>query len=308
MTNKNSSNFNQSEQAFVSVIMNCYNGEKYLREAIDSVLNQTYKNWEIIFWDNQSTDKSAEICKSYKEKRIRYFYAPSHTKLGQGRNLAIEQAKGDWIGFLDCDDLWFPMKIEKQVVAINNCGPELGLVYSDAAYLIEKEGATTVWGGKVSKLGRNVKSRYLPSGNIFSAMLKENLIPLVTALVRRSAFIDVGGVSADFKQAEDYELFVKITRCYEAIAIQETTCLYRIHSSNLSHYQFEESYTEVLTVIRRYLPQQDAVIGAGIWQSNYAGYLFINGRHKEGIAELISSKNYWFFLKRIFSRFVQYYT
>ena len=63
--------FNRSDP-LVSIIMNCYNGEKYLKEAIRSVINQTYKNWEIIFWDNQSKDKSSQILKSFKDKRIKY--------------------------------------------------------------------------------------------------------------------------------------------------------------------------------------------------------------------------------------------
>ena len=82
----------QESQSLVSVIMNCFNGEKYLREAIDSVLAQTYQNWELIFWDNQSTDKSAEIVKSYEDPRIYYFYARHHTLLYEARNYAIEQS------------------------------------------------------------------------------------------------------------------------------------------------------------------------------------------------------------------------
>ena len=78
----------------VSVIMNCYNGEKYIREAIDSVISQTYQNWEIIFWDNQSTDRSAEIVKGYNEPRIRYVYAQKHTLLYEARNYAIVESSG----------------------------------------------------------------------------------------------------------------------------------------------------------------------------------------------------------------------
>ena len=65
----------------VSVLMNCFNGEKYLREAINSVYTQTYKNWEIIFWDNKSKDKSAEIFKSYKDKRLKYYFRKKKSKL-----------------------------------------------------------------------------------------------------------------------------------------------------------------------------------------------------------------------------------
>ena len=67
------------EQPLISIIMNCYNGEKYLRQSIASVLHQTYQNWELLFWDNQSTDSSAEIFKSYDDNRFKYFYAKKHS-------------------------------------------------------------------------------------------------------------------------------------------------------------------------------------------------------------------------------------
>ena len=91
----------QNSNPLISVIINCYNGEKYLREAIDSVINQTYQNWEIIFWDNQSTDSSKQIVTSYKDNRIHYFCAPTHTSLGEARNLAVEKANGEQTGGSD---------------------------------------------------------------------------------------------------------------------------------------------------------------------------------------------------------------
>ena len=76
-----------SYQPLVSIIMNCYNGETYLYvKVLKSVLSQTYENWELIFWDNRSVDKSAEIFKSYKDKRFKYYYAPQHTFLYEARN------------------------------------------------------------------------------------------------------------------------------------------------------------------------------------------------------------------------------
>ena len=93
----------------VSVIMNCYNGDRFLRQAIDSVYCQTYDNWEIIFWDNASTDSSAKIARSYDDK-IRYFLATKNTPLGEARNLALNKASGKYVAFLDCDDLYFPNK------------------------------------------------------------------------------------------------------------------------------------------------------------------------------------------------------
>src|SRR5437868_4501867 len=99
----------------VSVIMNCLNGEQFLRDAIDSVIAQTYANWEIVFWDNASTDASASIAQSYHDDRIRYFRGDSTVPLGHARNLAIQKSRGTFIAFLDCDDLWLPTKLEKQL-------------------------------------------------------------------------------------------------------------------------------------------------------------------------------------------------
>ena len=118
-----------NEQSLVSIIMNCYNGETYLQESINSVLSQTYKNWELVFWNNKSQDKSAEIFKGYEDKRFKYFYANEHSTLHKARNLAIEKSKGDFIAFLDTDDLWNKEKIEQQIRYFKN--PDVGVVFSN---------------------------------------------------------------------------------------------------------------------------------------------------------------------------------
>ena len=88
----------------ISIIMNCYNGKQYLDQAIKSVINQTYKNWELIFWDNLSEDNSIKIFNKYKDSRLKLFSAAKHTLLYEARNLAFKKTKGDFIAFLDTDD------------------------------------------------------------------------------------------------------------------------------------------------------------------------------------------------------------
>ena len=95
-----------SKSPLVSVIMNCYNGEKYLTESLSSLLSQNYSNWELIFWDNLSTDNSKKIFKNFNDKRFKYFLADKHTVLYEARNLAIKKTSGDYIAFLDTDDIW----------------------------------------------------------------------------------------------------------------------------------------------------------------------------------------------------------
>lgn len=119
-----------SVEPLVSILMNCYNGEKYLREAIESVLAQTYHNWELIFWDNQSTDRSAEIFRSYFDKRLKYFFAPNHTLLYEARNCTVEKCSGSYIAFLDVDDYWEESKLEKQM-GVFKTDPNVAMVYSN---------------------------------------------------------------------------------------------------------------------------------------------------------------------------------
>ena len=88
-----------NKDQLVSIIMNCYNGERYLKKSIKSVINQSYKKWELIFWDNKSQDKSKKFILSFKDKRIRYFQASRFTSLYAARNLAIKQARGKFICF-----------------------------------------------------------------------------------------------------------------------------------------------------------------------------------------------------------------
>jgi competence ComEA-like helix-hairpin-helix protein len=101
----------------VSIIMSCYNSDVYLKEAIDSIYMQSYQNWEIIFWDNGSTDNSASIANSY-DKRLRYFFVEKTTPLGKARNLALKEAQGMYVAFLDCDDVFLPDKIKIQLSAM----------------------------------------------------------------------------------------------------------------------------------------------------------------------------------------------
>ena len=101
----------------VSVIMNCYNGGAFVRQAIESVYAQSYTDWEIVFWDNCSTDDTADIAQSFDSK-LRYFRGEYMVPLGAARNLALAKAEGDWIGFLDHDDLILPHRFARQMAAI----------------------------------------------------------------------------------------------------------------------------------------------------------------------------------------------
>lgn len=117
--------------------MNCYNGEKYLHESLKSVLNQHFKNWELIFFDNCSTDKSKNICKKYKDKRIKYFKSHKKIPLGLARKKALAKAKGYYIAFLDVDDLWDRNKLSKQLNSLK--GNKIGFSISNSTFFNENK-------------------------------------------------------------------------------------------------------------------------------------------------------------------------
>mgnify|MGYP001462850897 CR=1 FL=1 len=106
-----------SKKPLISIIINCRNGSKFLKKCLQSVFSQSYKNWEIVFFDNNSTDDSLNIVKSFKDKRIRIFSNKKKLflKLYDARNVAIKKSLGKYITFIDVDDIWKKNKLEKQI-------------------------------------------------------------------------------------------------------------------------------------------------------------------------------------------------
>ena len=229
--------------------MNCYNGEQFLQEAVESVLQQTYQNWELIFWDNRSTDRSPEIIGAYPDARIRYFLAEEHTPIGQARNLAIDQAKGKWLGFLDCDDIWLKNKLSQQVTLLkNDPSDRIGIVY----------GNTLKFGKDVEETELYGKREKWPEGDIFEALLVQgNFIPMVSALVLKEAFYDIGKIPSHYVQAEDYYVFVAVSTKYEARYLEQPCCKYRFHENNLTKVQKREMVDEGIAIINAFKHRTD---------------------------------------------------
>ena len=103
------------EEDLVSIIMPSYNTASYIKESIQSVLNQTYTNWELIIVDDCSTDETDEVINTITDSRIKYFKNKENSGAAMSRNKALREARGQWVAFLDSDDLWMPNKLEKQI-------------------------------------------------------------------------------------------------------------------------------------------------------------------------------------------------
>jgi len=250
--------------------MNCYNSSIYLKEAIDSVIDQTYQNWEIVFWDNQSTDESASIFNSYKDTRCKYFYAPQHTSLSTGRNLAVEKANGEIIAFLDCDDIWMPHKLEEQIVPFCK-NDRVGIVYSDFELLLN---SSTVSAKKM--LSSFSQIRCYPHGpkNIYHTLLRANFIIFSTVCIRKSIYTRAGGFTDKFNHNEDYELLLKCSTLSDAVCTDSKTLRYRIHGSNNSYANLEIGYLEIRAILNELKNDKWVQKAINVNEARYLVYLF----------------------------------
>jgi len=202
----------------VSVIMNCLNCERYLREAIDSVFAQTYEDWEIIFWeDSASNDSSETIARSYGHK-LRYFRSDVSLPLYGSRNLAVQQTRGKYIAILDCDDIWLPEKLEEQIPLLEK-DDKVGLVYSDIVLFNEK--------GK-EKRSFEFKKPY--RGNVFSELLLENFINTQTVLIRKQAFDSLDTFfDGRLILSGDYDAYLRISHGWKVDYVDKPLARYRVH-------------------------------------------------------------------------------
>jgi glycosyltransferase involved in cell wall biosynthesis len=231
----------------VSVIMNGYNCEKYLKQAIDSVFAQTYTNWEIIFWDNGSSDATQSIATSYGPK-LRYFRSETNTTLGSARNEALKKAQGNFIAFLDTDDYWLPEKLSLQV-AILESNTNVDFIYSNY-YLLNQET------GLMSKGLRNQE----PSGDVFGRFLQHYSVNLQTVLLRRLALDSLDHLFDErLTLCEEFDLFMRLLYKGTAHYMDTIMVVYRIHASMSSVRHIDKFPEENDLCIRKFLAMDPAI-------------------------------------------------
>jgi glycosyltransferase involved in cell wall biosynthesis len=232
------------QQPLVSVIMNCLNCEKYVQEAIDSVYAQTYSNWEIIFWDDASIDGSAKIARDY-DQRLRYFRSKEIVSLGAARNMALEQAKGEFIAFLDCDDLWMPQKLEQQIPLFKD--PEVGIVFCDSIFFNAR--------GHTERLYN--RCRYW-TGWCFAELLTDYFLSLETVVIRRTA-LDEKPFWFDprFNIIEEADLLIRLAYKWKLAMVAEPLAKWRVHSESLTwtkSFLFAEETAVMLAKFEEIIP------------------------------------------------------
>ncbi|MBD5539254.1 MAG: glycosyltransferase [Desulfovibrio sp.] len=244
----------------VSVIMNCLNCGRDLPAALESVRRQTFQDLEIIFWDNGSTDDSAVIARAYGAQ-LRYFRGAETVPLGAARNLALAEARGRYVAFLDCDDLWRPAKLEKQV-ALFETNARVGLVCTDTEIVDGRRVLARVFAQ--SAPGR---------GMVFAELMARQWISMSSAMLRREALESVACGPADgegctgrwfdesLNVCEEADLFYRIAHDWELDYIDEPLTVWRVHGGNTTFRKFGQFADETLCILekhRRLYPGYDA--------------------------------------------------
>lgn len=203
----------------ISIVVNCYNGEKYLRDTLESIQKQKYNNWELIFWDNQSSDNSKKIFKNFNDRRFKYFYADQHTSLYQARNLACEKANGDFIAFLDCDDEWYEDFLSERETFFENDFYDYS--YANSYLFFEKSNKKILHANKK-----------LSNGLIYDFLAKDYLVTISSLIIKKKLIKEIGPFNQEFNIIGDFDFVMKISKTKQAYAIQNPLLQIRIHGNN----------------------------------------------------------------------------
>jgi glycosyltransferase involved in cell wall biosynthesis len=208
----------------VSVILPTYNRSFFLASAIQSVLNQTFHDFEILIIDDASVDSTRETVESFNDKRIKYIFHEKNKGEAVSRNTGIINSTGEYIAFLDDDDEWFPEKLKLQVDLLENGSDNVGCIYSGFLF--------------VHRDNNRILRQKIPTkeGNIYKHMLVRNVVDSPSSvIIRRECFEKVGLFDADLPYFVDYDFFLRLSKLYYFAFIKRPLLKYFVHDAQLSN-------------------------------------------------------------------------
>ncbi len=215
-----------SNPPLISVIIPTFNNKTTIRETIDSVLNQTWRNLELIVINDGSQDSTLDIVNSIEDSRLKVFSYPN-AGAAASRNRGISQATGEFISFLDADDLWTTDKLEAQLKALEN-NPQAGVAYSWVSSIDE------------NKKYLRISSCCTAKGDVYEILLKGNFLANGSnPMFRSQAIKEVGGFNTSFTNAEDWDMYLRVASRYHFVAVPSPQILYRITPTSKSSNVFK---------------------------------------------------------------------
>lgn len=220
-------------QPVISVIIPAYNAEKTIKRTIESVLNQTFSDFEIIVVNDGSQDATVEIASSFSDSRIKIFSYPN-AGAAIGRNRGFSNAFGEFIAFLDADDLWTSDKLEAQLKALQD-NPKAGVAYSWTDFIDESDHFV------------RTASHLTANGNVFAQLLLTCFVVSGSnPLIRRQAFIDINGFDESLPASQDFDLYLRLAARYEYVAVPSPQVLYRISPNSMCSNVRRQEVTSLL--------------------------------------------------------------
>ena len=274
-----------------SVIVNCKNSEKYLKEAVDSVLDQSYENFEIIIVDNNSKDNTSKIIQSIVDPRIKYFKLNKDLTLGEARNFGILNSNGKYIAFLDSDDFWHNEKLKKSLSQfINN---KIALAYSNVSYFNENS-SFNLYSGLSS----------------FSKIIFEDLLKNYNLCISSCVFNRIHINKLDYlfdpklEVCEDLDFFLRLSNLGFANYVDEVLVYYRIHSNNLTKRKRLLFFKEKEYIFKKLAKNFRPKILKNLFFENEldkAKYFWKIDKNKESIKIILNSDAPNIFFKSFFS-------
>ena len=221
--------------AVVSVVMCCYNSEQYIKKAIDSVLGQTYEDFEFIIWNDGSVDSTEEIVKSYNDERIKYFFH-ENTGIGIARSLALKQARGQYIAIIDSDDICLSNRLESEVAFLEK--HQDYVVVSSQMILINESDEEI--GYSYSFLYDKVIRKKMHAASVMSHS---------GCMYRKSIYDKAGGYSG-IVLGEDHVLFSRMMKYGKAYNLPDPLVKYRIRNMSMMHSVISNAYLPILNEFR----------------------------------------------------------
>jgi len=218
-------------EKLISIIVNCYNGEKYLSQTLKSIQNQKYKNFELIFIDNCSTDNTYKIFRDINDKRFKYFRTKKKIKLYHARNFALKKCKGDFITFLDSDDWWNRYFLSSRKSFFKSSS-DYGFSYSNCFHYYEN-----------LKKKKAFSTNKFPSGYIRNYLLNDYIVKMGTIIIKKKIF-KLYKFNENYDIIGDFDLILKISEKFKAKAYNDLLVTIRIHKKNFSHNNRKLFYKE----------------------------------------------------------------
>lgn len=246
----------------VSVVIPAYNMARFLPQAVQSVLDQTYRNFEIHVIDDGSTDDTAKVMEAFANNpQVHYHYQTNRGESG-ARNTGLRVSKGEFVAFCDADDLWEPNKLEVQVPCFQG-KPELGVVYTNTQHV---------------DINNNPVETYRTTrhnGKITAKLLLQNFVTGATSMIRKKCFDAVGFYDESLKVSQDYDMWLRLSTVCEFFYLDEITYRYRQWPGQVSNAKNElRFFSDSIRVRERFIKDHPGVVDASVvdelWARVYA--------------------------------------